>query len=209
MYVRETPQPAVATIRPADAPKDPQTNVATTNATSTDAKKAELKKKFTNGEIVIDSSFTVDRAAAVSAPAVNAEAPDGKAKLTIPTTYTIQAVSKTDLDKYLRSNLESTLENKDKQKVYNTGIDEATISNFQKNGNALTANVNSSGSVGPIIDEAAIKDQVKGKKYGEVQQSLESINGIKSVDVQFSYFWVRTVPGNTDKITIEFKVQDE
>lgn len=177
--------------------------------TSTDTKKAELKKKFTNGEIVIDSSFTVDRGAAVSAPAVNAEAPDGKAKLTVPTTYTIQAVSKTDLDKYLRANLEGTLENKDKQKVYNTGIDDATISNFQKNGETMTANVNSSGSVGPIIDENAIKEQVKGKRYGEVQQSLESINGIKSVDVQFSYFWVRTVPGNTDKITIEFKVQDE
>jgi len=177
--------------------------------TATDAQKAELKKKFVNGEIVIDSSFVVARGAAVSAPASGAEAADGKAKLTVPTTYSIQAVSKTDLDTYLRKSLESNLDNKNAQKVYNTGVDGATISNFRKDGETMLASVNASGSVGPIIDESAIKDQVKGKRYGEVQQSLELIDGIKSVDVQFSFFWVRTVPNNTDKITIQFKVQDE
>lgn len=176
---------------------------------STDTQKAELKKKFTNKEIIVDSSFTVDRGAATSAPAVGAEAANGKATLTIPTTYTIQAVPRSDLESYLKASLEANLDDKTKQKVYGTGIDGATIANFQKNGAALTATVNASGSVGPIINEAALKDQVKGKRYGEVQQALESMNGIKSVDVQFSYFWVRTVPSNTDKITIEFKVQDE
>ena len=176
---------------------------------SSDAKKAELKKKFTNGEIVIDSSFTVDRGAAVSAPAVGAEAADGKATLTVPTTYTIQAVPKNDLDSYLKANLEANVVDKSAQKVYSTGIKGATIANFQKNGDTLTATVNASGSVGPIIDESATKDEIKGKRYGEVQQALESMDGVKSVDVQFSYFWVRTVPNNTSKITIEFKVQDE
>jgi len=50
---------------------------------------------------------------------------------------------------------------------------------------------------------------VKGKIYGEVQQSLESIDGVKEVDVQFSYFWVRTIPNAIDKITIEFKLENE
>jgi len=176
---------------------------------STDVQKAELKKKFVNGEVVIDSSFVVSRAAAVSTPASGAEAADGKAKLTIPTTYSIQAVTKTDLDTYLRKNLESNLDDKKTQKVYSTGADEATISNFRKDGETMLASVNAKGSVGPIIDESAIKEQVKGKRYGEVQEALESMDGIKSVDVQFSFFWVRTVPNNTDKITIQFKVQDE
>jgi hypothetical protein len=176
---------------------------------STDASKDELKKRFTNGELVIDSSFTVDRGAIVSTPAVGAEASSGKAKLAVPTTYTIQAVSKNDLDTYLRKSLESNLDNKDSEKVYSTGVDEATVGNFRKDGETLLASVTSNGSVGPVINEDSIKEQVKGKRYGEVQQSLESINGIKSVDVQFSYFWVRTVPNNTDKISIQFKVQDE
>ena len=176
---------------------------------TTDAQKAEIKKKFVNGEIIINSSFTVTRGASVSAPAVGAEAVDGRAKLTVPTTYAIQAVSKTDLDTYLRKSLESNFDDKDAQKVYNTGIDAATISNFRKDGETMLASVNAKGSVGPIIDEGDLKEQVKGKRYGEVQEIIKSMNGIKSVDVKFSYFWVRTVPNNIDKITIQFKVQDE
>jgi hypothetical protein len=152
---------------------------------------------------------TVDRGAIVSTPAVGAEASSGKAKLAVPTTYTIQAVTKNDLDTYLRKSLESNLDNKDSEKVYSTGVDEATVGNFRKDGDTLLASVTSNGSVGPVINEDSIKEQVKGKRYGEVQQSLDSINGIKNVDVQFSYFWVRTVPNNTDKISIQFKVQDE
>ena len=176
---------------------------------ATDAQKAELKKLFVNGEIVIDTSFTVTRGAIVSTPAVGAEAANDKARLTAPTTYALQGVSKTELDTYLRNNLESNLDDKKAQKVYNTGVDAATISSFRKDGEVMLASVNAKGSVGPIIDEDAIKGQVKGKRYGEVQQTLEIMNGIKSVDVKFSYFWVRTVPNNNDKITIQFKVQDE
>lgn len=174
---------------------------------STDPQKDELKKKFVNGEIVIDSSFVVERGAVVSAPAVGAEAANGKATLTIPTTFSLQGVSKNDLDKYLKANLESDID--DNQKVYDTGANDATISNFRKDGDRLLATVNATGSVGPVIKENEIKEEVKGKRYGEVQQTLEQTNGIQSVDVQFSYFWVRSVPNNTDKITIEFKVKDE
>jgi hypothetical protein len=176
---------------------------------ATDAQKADLKKKFVNGELVIDSSFAVDRGAIVSSPASGAEAADGKAKLTVPTTYSIQAVAKNELDTFLRKSLEANLENKETSKVYSTGVDKATIGSFRKDGETLVASVNASGSVGPVIDEAAIKEQVKGKRYGEVQQSIESTSGIKSVDVKFSYFWVRNVPNDTNKIDIQFKVQDE
>ncbi len=175
---------------------------------STDEEKKALIAKFANGEIVIDSSYTVDRAAPVSAPAVNQEAPTGKATLTIPTTYTVQAVPKAELDTYLKASLESKIDT-DSQKIYSTGIDDASLSNFRKDGETMFASVNATGSAGPKINEDDIKEQVKGKKYGEVQQTLEAIDGIKEVDVQFSYFWVRTVPNNTDKIKIEFKVQDE
>jgi hypothetical protein len=175
---------------------------------STDDQKANLTKKFINGEIIVDGSFTVERAAAVSAPAVDQEAPTGKATLTIPTTYTIQAVPKAELDKYLKASLESNIDT-DNQKIYSTGIDTATLSNYKKDGETMLATVNATGSVGPKIDEDEIKQEVKGKRYGEVQQSLESIDGVQEVDVQFSHFWVRTIPNNIDKIKIEFKVQDE
>lgn len=177
---------------------------------STDAEKKALIKKFTNGEKVIDSSFAVDRAEAVSVPAAGAEAPaNGKAKLTIPTTYTIYAVPKADLETYLNASLKAQLDNDSAQKVYNTGIDKASLGNFKKDGETLTATVTSSGQIGPQIDEDAIKEKVKGKIYGDAQSTLEAINGIQEVDVQFSFFWVRSIPNDTSKIHIEFKLQDE
>lgn len=106
--------------------------------------------------------------------------------------------------------LPSTKIDQDTQKVYDTGVGDATLSDFQKaDDGAMVATLNATGNVGPKINEDQIKEQVKGKKYGEVQQSLEAQDGIKEVDVQFSFFWVRTVPNNTDKVTVEFKVADE
>jgi len=176
---------------------------------STDAEKKALIAKFKNGEKVIDSSFTVDRAPAVSAPAVNAEATNGKATLTIATTYTIYAIATADLESYLNSSLNAQITDTKSQKIYDTGIKNVGLSNFTNEGGVMTVAITATGQIGPKIDEAQIKDQVKGKIYGEVQSTLQSINGIQNVDVKFSYFWVRTVPNNTNKINIQFQVQNE
>jgi len=140
---------------------------------------------------------------------LNAEAPTGKAKLTIATTYTLYAVATADLETYLNASLKGQITNEDAQKVYSTGIDKVGLSNFRKDGDNLTFALTTTGQIGPKIDEAAIKEQVKGKIYGEVQSALQSIDGVKDVDVKFSYPWVRTVPGNTNKIKIEFKLENE
>lgn len=175
---------------------------------STDDEKKALAAKFTNGEIVVDGSFTAEQGAVTSSPAVGQPATDGKAVLTQSNTYTLQAVPKAELDSYLKSYLNDKVASNANQKVYSTGIDSATLSNYKTDNNTMYATINANGSVGPTIDENAVKDQVKGKKYGEVQQALQSVDGIKSVDVQFSYFWVTSVPNNTNKITIQFKVDN-
>lgn len=173
---------------------------------STDAEKKALIAKFTNGEKVIDSSFTTQRGTETSAPAIDQEAPTGKATLSIKTTYSIQAVSKSGLESYLKDYLNDQLEKN--QKVYSTGVDTATLANFRTEGDATLVTINTTGRIGPEINEDQIKEQVKGKIYGEVQQTLQAEPGIKEVDVQFSYFWVRTVPSDTNNIKIEFKVEN-
>lgn len=175
---------------------------------STDDAKKALVQKLKGSDVVVESSFVVDRGEPVSSPAVNQEAADGKAKLTVSTTYTIQAVAKTELESYLKSAIESKIDD-ETQKIYSTGIDNASLGSFRKDGDSMTVTVSANGSVGPKIDEDSIKEQVQGERYGEVQQSLQLIEGIKDVDVQYSYFWVRTVPNDLNKIKIEFKVNDE
>ncbi len=180
-----------------------------------DQVKAQLIKLFTNGEVVIDGSsdgsdgsFTIDRAPATSVPAIGAEA-TGKAKLTSSTTYTMTAIAKSDLEIYLKANLEKQLVGKDNQRVYDNGTKKVELRKFVKTGDTSTVEIISTGQIGPKIDEAAIKEQVKGKIYGEVQSDLQAIDGVSNVDVQFSFFWVRTVPNNIDKITVEFKLENE
>ncbi len=173
---------------------------------STDAAKKALIAKFKNGEKVIDSSFTVSRGNPVSAPAVDQEAANGKATLTIETTYKIQGVSTGELESYLNKSLESQLINKKTQKVYDSGVKTAALGNFRQDGGTATASLTATGQIGPQIDENAIKEQVKGKIFGEAQSTLQEIDGIQDVDVKFSYFWVRTIPNNVDKINVEFKI---
>lgn len=175
---------------------------------STEAEQKSLTAKFSSSDSVIESSFTVTRGEAVSNPAVDQEAPTGKAVLTIPTTYTMQAVPKSDLNTYLEASINAKI-NQDTQKIYSTGVDSATLSNYRLEDTTALATVNATGRVGPKINEQQIREESAGKIYGEVQQSLEGQEGITEVDVQFSYFWVRTVPNNFDKITVEFQVENE
>jgi hypothetical protein len=176
---------------------------------STDAAKQRLIDTLENGETVIESSFVIGRETAVSSPAVDQEVGDeGKATLTVKTTYSIRAVAQADLEKFLDESLASQLLN-DEQRVYDNGLEGVGMSNFRTEGERTTVSVTATGRIGPKIDETQIKEQVKGKRFGEVQATLESISGIQNVDVQFPYFWVRTIPDDTNKITIEFKLEND
>lgn len=176
---------------------------------STNEARAALIKKFTNDEIIVDGSFTVERSEPVSSPAIDEEVAEGvKPTLTVSTTYTIHAVPKSELEVYLKASLTSKLD--DAQKIYSTGIEGATLSGFdQAEDGTMTATVTATGRSGPEIDETVIKERVRGMIYGEVQQDLQSMPGIKEVDVEFSYFWVRRVPNDMNKITIEFRVDSD
>lgn len=176
---------------------------------STDEAKQALIDSLANGEKAIDSSFVVTREAAASSPDVGEEvAGEGKATLTVKTTYTIRAVAQAELEKFLDQSLESQLLD-DTQRVYNNGFDGVGLSNFRTEGERTTVSVTATGQIGPKIDEEQIKEQVKGKRFGDVQASLESITGIQDVDVRFPYFWVRTIPGDVNKIDVEFKLENE
>jgi len=173
---------------------------------SSDATKQQLKKQFVNGEVVIGDSFTIDRAAAISAPVVGAEATGGKATLTSATTFSITAIAKSELKVFLRNSLNKQIGND--QRIYMDGIDKIVLSGYLKNDQGSSVNIAAVGQIGPNINKDAVKKQVKGKHYGDVQALLEGVKGVVSVDVKFSYFWVTTVPDDINKIEVEFVLTD-
>ncbi|UTX51559.1 hypothetical protein KI440_01215 [Candidatus Saccharibacteria bacterium TM7i] len=175
---------------------------------SADDQKKALTKKFTAGQVVIAESFVADKGEATPTPAVGKEAPNGQAKLSVTTAFSMQAIPKTELEDFLKSYLESKVDNKENQKVYATGADKVTFANFQQKNDSASVTITTRGSVGPKIDEQQVKENARGKRFGDIQQGLKSIDGIKDVDVKFSFFWVNKVPNNIDKIKIEFKVNE-
>jgi hypothetical protein len=176
---------------------------------STDTIKQQLTKQFTNGEVVIADSFTTTAATPVSTPAVDTQATDGKAKLVASTTYSIIGIAKPDLELFLNDSLTKQLTGNTSQRVYDDGISKVWVSGYNKAADgSATIKINSTGQIGPTIDEAKLKDQIKGKIFGDVQSIVSAIPGVDSVDVQFSYPWVRNVPNDVKKITIQFKVNN-
>ncbi len=166
-----------------------------------------LKAKFAKDVIIIDDSFVSDDASPKASPDVGQEA-TGKAKLISDVTYTMTGISKSELSNFLRSAIEKELVSGNEQRVYDDGASSAKLANFKKTGETSSVNIDATGQVGPKIDDNAIKEQVKGKRYGEVQSQLKEIEGVSDADTKFWPFWVRTVPNDVKKIKIEFKLQN-
>lgn len=172
-----------------------------------DDMKKKLAAKFENGTVIIDSSFKVTAGDPVSTPAVGQQA-DSKAKLTQDTSYSIVGVAKAQLNAYLTSAFEGTLSNKSQQKVYDNGVSTVKFADFKQNDGdqAGVVTMTAVAQVGPKIDDNEVKQEVKGKRYGEIAGDLRAIDGVSDVDVKLSPFWVQGVPNDVNKITVEFKL---
>lgn len=177
--------------------------------TDTDAVKKELKNKLSTTAKIVDESFKVDQAAPVATPAVDQEVPEGvKPKLTTEATYSMSAIDADELASYLNEHFKKQLEGLDTQRIYENGIDTVTFTNVNVVESGFTANVVATAKIGPKIEDSVVKDSAKGKRYGEIQSSLEAIQGVDDVDVVFWPFWVSAAPNDTDKITVEFKLNE-
>lgn len=176
----------------------------------TDDIKRDLTKQFDKTFIAIDQSFKIDQANPTSAPTVDQETTDGKAKLTSSVTYSLSAVAKSEVKQYLDDYFKVQLKGKDDQRVYDNGSGEAKFSNITPSDNGKFAvNLVTNAKLGPKIEDEDVKKLAAGKRYGEIQSSLEAIQGVQSVDVKYSPFWVTAAPNDIKRISVEFKLNDD
>ena len=169
--------------------------------------RAKLIASFGKGVKVIDTSYSLTKSDPVSTPAIGQEA-TGKAKLTTELTYAMIGVPESELGDFLDKALAKKIEDKKDQRAYDNGIKKSTFTDFVTKDKLSSVTVTANGQVGPKINDNDIKEQVKGQRYGEAQSQLETISGVDSVDVKFWPFWVNSVPNDTKRITIEFKLNE-
>lgn len=171
----------------------------------------ELTDEFGEDYLLISSSFSSDNGKVTTSPAVNEEVGDGVTpKIVKEVKFTIFAVKREDVDRYLKKLAEAELGGDDTQMVHDTGIDKAFIDTFKDTGNGTySGKLKATYRTGPKITEEDVLNKVKGKRLGEVQTMIKSIKGVKEVKVKSSYFWVVSVPEDPNKISIELTSADE
>lgn len=170
--------------------------------------KNQLAGSFGSSAKVITDSYSENRSDPVPSVAVDSEA-SGSVLLKSTITASMLAADKSDIKSFIDAKIrEDDIGDKKSQKIYDSGVDKAEFSQFTDRGGIKSLVVTANGKIGPEINESKVKEQAKGRTYGDVQSSIESIEGVEDVDVKFSPFWVRSVPNDIKKIKVEFKLKD-
>ena len=167
--------------------------------------KAALQTEFGKDYTIINESFAAD-IAGINKPAVDSEANDGQAAITGTMKFSLSGIARSEFDAFLKAYCQQRIDGKSNQKIYDTGSKTVSLTNVAISGDTINATVSANGKVGPKIDEDAIKEYVKGQSVGEVQERVKTVEGIKSVDVNLSPFWVYRVPDDTKKISVKFQI---
>jgi hypothetical protein len=169
------------------------------------AAKQELRKQFGGDLVVIDESFSVDTGNPVASPAAGSQAKQGK--LTQDNTYTLVAVSRDDIKQVLDGSFKDALASKPNQSVFSNGENTLHFQSFQKlSDNTSTARMTTTGYIGAKIDTKQLAQQIKGKRYGEIEQQVNQIPGVDKANIVLSPFWVSSAPNDPNKITIQFTI---
>lgn len=117
------------------------------------------------------------------------------------TDYTMLGVQKADLEKLVAENVAEKVDPK-KQRILDYGLTDAVFNIEKKEAARTTISMQSTVVAGSQLDLNDIKQQIAGKKSNEAKEIIQANPGIKEVTVEYSPFWVSSIPKNTGKITL-------
>ncbi|HEY5806005.1 MAG TPA: hypothetical protein VIS56_01295 [Candidatus Saccharimonadales bacterium] len=115
--------------------------------------------------------------------------------------YTMHGVSQDDIEKIVAKSVEKKID-AEKQTITNYGLDDAVLSAQGVNAGGASVSMQTTVVAGTELNAETIKKQVAGKKAGGAKEIIEANPGVTSVVVEYSPFWVGSIPKKTDKITV-------
>lgn len=166
--------------------------------------KSELEKQFEEDDLLaITESFTANTPSLVATPKVGEEA--NEVSVTSATNYTMLGVKQNDLKKLVVASAKEQIDT-NKQAISDDGLSKAIYKmGERKTPTDIKVNVQSTVSTGTQVDQDALKEQIMGKKKGEVQKIVGELPGVKEVNVKYSPFWVYKTPSKPSKINLVFE----
>ena len=149
--------------------------------------------------VVIEPSYASETVNTTATPAVGEEGNEATVSVTVK--YSVYTVDEAKVESFIAERMSLS----DDQKLYSIGNPYfERFTNLEE-----SARLKTTVAVGPVLTEDTILDRVKGVKIGEAQSILKSINGVSDVEISPSYFWVRSVPNDPNKITINLQMEGE
>src|SRR5690606_4499614 len=89
-----------------------------------------------------------------------------------------------------------------KQSILSYGLDDAFFGIQGLTAEEAQVSVQTVAVAGAALNIDTIKQQVAGKKGGDAKGAISANPGVTSVTVEYSPFWVGSIPKKTDKITV-------
>ena len=168
----------------------------------------ELKHEFGDDYILL-GNLNQGEPKITTSPNLNEEVGDNVTpKIVKEVTYTMFAVNREQVKTYITEVVSTNLGD-DTQEIYDTGVDKAFFESFQNSKDDSSAKLKTTTKTGPRVTDQMVREKSLGKKTGEVQSLLKSIKGIVDVKVNASFFFVTTVPEDTNKVEIDIKLEDD
>jgi len=170
-------------------------------ASNTSQAQSDLSKALkADGEFVLPATLTSDP------PSVSTSANAGdqvtSVTVTVVTTYHMLGVKQNDLQTLAATDVKNQIDTS-KQQIFDYGLSQAVfnVTSKQSNNNQ-TLSMQTTVTAGANIDVASLKQQIAGKKQGDIKTLIGNLPSVQSVKVNYSPFWVTTTSHKTSRITI-------
>lgn len=176
--------------------------------TSKNAALNEMKTQLEQeGKLPVEETLSEGTPKTTVTPAVGEEA--AEVEVTVSVEYSLLGAEYDDLSQILNKELEQKM-GEDKKNIKDNGLGAVKFQLGERSTEAdANLTIQTVATLGPEIDESTLKEDIAGKKRGDIEKQIESIDGVRSVSVEYSPFWITTTPRSADKITIVFNEPDE
>ena len=167
----------------------------------------ELGQEFGDDYILL-GGVKQSEAKITTSPALNEEVGDNVTpKIVKEVTYTMYAVQRESVKSFIVEKVTANLGD-NTQEIYDTGIKTAFFDSFKNSENDNSAKLKTKDTkTGPRVTDEMVREKCLGYKKGECQSRLKSIKGVSSTNVDTSYFFVMTVPSDTNKVEVNIEVE--
>ena len=167
----------------------------------------ELGQEF-GDDYILFGGVKQSEAKITTSPALNEEVGDNVTpKIVKEVTYTMYAVQRESVKSFIVEKVTANLGD-NTQEIYDTGIKTAFFDSFKNSENDNSAKLKTKDTkTGPRVTDEMVREKCLGYKKGECQSRLKSIKGVSSTNVDTSYFFVMTVPSDTNKVEVNIEVE--